>query len=1041
MNKEKFEDLVKKALMLETQSRTAFLADIKDDEIKNKLEFILEDDTQSTDFIINTSAGSPALDTNQFSDFKAGDEIKQFTIVKLIAKGGMGCVYLAYDKKLKRNVALKTIRSEYLKSKSSQQRFEREAQILSQINHTSICQIYDYLSYKDGDLLVLELVNGQTLNKIDLNDKEKLDVFIQIASALVVAHEKGVIHRDLKPDNIMLTDDGIIKVLDFGIAKSQIGSRDNLQEQETKHVKDDNNLTNVGSLMGTLIYMSPEQASVQEVTKASDIYSLAIIMQEILTGQSAYNLVDTEDLKQQVINARVVNTESLPKNYEVLIGLMTVKDPLKRPNASELLKSLRKIQQVPIRKKTKRRKVYIGSTFLLLSIIFIWQMIQSNNHKQKNLFTVGIYEKINQAKEVLDKAYTLPKHDISNELKQSELIIEKLNIGSNQYLNQSEKARLKGEALLAIDKFSLAIPFLEKAWVADNQNSELAQNIATAMVMKYWQDSFINDENKEESESYRKQNMQESQNLLSKASSYFSQAKKLKNEIQIDLSNIEAYNYYAIAEYHKALDALNMDTARTQGDYIKFNLLGNIYWQLYKLNYIDEKIPQAYEYLQQSITAYESAISFGRSYVDSYLNLCTAKIEYLENTIYDNIKEDDDLYKQTYNSCENAVAIMPTKSFSLNKMSELILRYLDFLNQIGLDITKYAEDAKLWNQKAIELNPDPFSYKMQGFVYDVMASEKLKSGLNPIDDGEQAIKAYQQAIKIKPRYLARHTANIFYTLVYKFRYKLQHGQSLLHDIKQTEGIFESAIRNNKSIVKEGIYFYINMALLQNLTAQSEVQFGGNVQYWLEKSIANYQQVLDEPVDVSYAKTGIIENKILQVNILLDEGNVPYKLIGEIIQLIDEVKILEKSEYWFNVIEYDLAFIQLNMALIAKKPIKQHLDNMYLNLQQSIKLNANEVEVYIKLSEYYLIKLYLQESDVEQAKIVNFGLVSLNKAISINPQIAQVYWLKAQLIEYAVNNKIELMTQDLSVQELKAKAKSINPKFKLNYFLFLDLGNA
>ena len=1023
----KFNEILKKALVLETKERTLFLKSIKDEDIKRKVAFLMDDDTALTEVLIQTSAGSKSLQYFSIKELQAGDRIKQFIIKKLIAKGGMGSVYLAYDEKLKRNVAVKTIRSEYLNHEASKKRFELEAQILSQINHPSICQIYDYIDYDDGDLLILELVDGETLNHLNLTPEQLLDVFIQIASALVAAHDKGVVHRDLKPDNIMLTAKGKIKILDFGIAKSS-------QEKSVVAVKSDNSiednnddLTKVGSLIGTLIYMSPEQAAAKEVTKASDIYSFAVIMQEMLTGISAYCFDDTKDLQQQVINAQLVNTESLPKTYQDLIRLMTSKNPLKRPNACELQQSLLIIQKLPVQKRRKRRNIFIGSMIILLSTILVWQLVQSNNQKQKNLFTVATYEKINQAKIILDKAYTLPKHNISNELKEAELIVDRLGIDSNQYLNQFEKARLKGEALFAIGKFSLAIPYLEKAWKIDNQNSQLAQNIATALIMKYWQDSFTNDENKEESESYQKQHMQDSQNLLSEASSYFSEAKNIKNELKIDLTKIQAYKYYAIAEYDKALDALNMDNAKADGDYIKFNLLGNIYWQLYKRSYTNETLTQAYEYLQLSINAYESAIMFGRSYVDSYLNLCTVKIEFLENAIYDNVKEDKDLYNQTYRSCENAVDIMPTKSFSLNKMSELILRYIDFLNQIGIDVTEYAQDAKSWNQRAVKLNPDPYSYKIQAFIYDVMASQKLNAGLNPSGDVMRAIESYQQVIKIKPRNLVRHTSNIFYTLVYKFRYKLQHGQSLIEDIGQAEALFEYAIKNNKTIINESIYFYINMGLLENLTAQSEIQLKGSPQYWIDKSIANYQQVINEPVDVSYAQTGIIENKILQANLQLDEGIIPSKLVSEIIQLVDEVKKLEESEYWFNLIEYDLAATQLKIALRTHKTVKYHLENMYLNLQQSIKINANAIDAHIKFSEYYLISLHLQESDIEQSKTIYSGLMSLNKVISINPHIARAYWLKAQFIEYAISHKIEFISQDLSVQELKDKAKGINPK--------------
>lgn len=381
MDKEKFDNFAKQALMLETANRTAFLAGIDDPEIKDKLKFILSDDTHSTDFIINTSAGAQSLDVSPFNDLKAGDKIKQFQVIKLIAKGGMGCVYLAYDEKLKRNVAIKAIRSEYVNNHSSKERFKREALILSRINHPSICQIYDYIDHEDGDLLVLELVNGATLQNTQLNDSQKLQVFTQIASALSVAHQQGIIHRDLKPDNIMITEKGEVKILDFGIAQS---NQEHLlgQIKNASMANEHCRFTQVGALMGTLVYMSPEQAATKKVTSASDIYSLAIIMQEILTGQPVYNLTDAQDLKQQVIKAQLAPVDHMPIAYQNLIKSMTALEPAIRPSAQHLLDELIKIKELPMRNKRRRKYFVVGLIIasLLALTLFLWN---ENNRKNQ----------------------------------------------------------------------------------------------------------------------------------------------------------------------------------------------------------------------------------------------------------------------------------------------------------------------------------------------------------------------------------------------------------------------------------------------------------------------------------------------------------------------------------------------------------------------------------------------------------------------------------------------------------------------------------
>ena len=364
MSDETTNELIKKALILETQERTQFLNQLEEGATKQKIELLLNDDIELTNFIVQTSHGATALENHQIKDLQTGDKIKQFIIVKLIAKGGMGSVYLAYDDKLKRNVAIKTIRSEFIKNQATQQRFKQEAQILSQINHPSICQIYDYIDYGDGGVLVLELVDGITLSHIDLSESEKLDVFIQIASALVAAHDKDVIHRDLKPDNIMCTNEDKIKILDFGIAKSKVAD-DTITNKPIDN--DNHHLTKMGTLMGTLLYMSPEQAEGKEITKASDIYSFGVIMQEMLTGVMVYDLFNTNDLKQQVIKAEKVNSDLVPNKYRNLIISLTQKNSTQRPSANEVLYSLRQVKELP---KLRLKRFLIASVLIFLILGF-----------------------------------------------------------------------------------------------------------------------------------------------------------------------------------------------------------------------------------------------------------------------------------------------------------------------------------------------------------------------------------------------------------------------------------------------------------------------------------------------------------------------------------------------------------------------------------------------------------------------------------------------------------------------------------------------
>ncbi len=227
-----------------------------------------------------------------------GTRIQNFRVVGLIGTGGMGEVYAGYDETLERRVALKVIRAEHRLDAVSKARFLREARILSQLAHPGICLIHEYIETPDADFLVLELISGQSLTervKGGLDHRRKLRVAGEIASVLVAAHGKGVVHRDLKPDNVMITDAGPVKVLDFGLSCVQ-------QEESTIPIVpasrlveggspssapppgDDGTIdlgegrfapaasvsagtvTTIGTVMGTIDYMSPEQARGEPAT-------------------------------------------------------------------------------------------------------------------------------------------------------------------------------------------------------------------------------------------------------------------------------------------------------------------------------------------------------------------------------------------------------------------------------------------------------------------------------------------------------------------------------------------------------------------------------------------------------------------------------------------------------------------------------------------------------------------------------------------------------------------------------------------------------
>ncbi|HAP35153.1 MAG TPA: hypothetical protein DCQ28_04120 [Bacteroidetes bacterium] len=274
-----------------------------------------------------------------------GQTISHYKIIEKLGEGGMGVVYKAQDTKLDRFVALKFLPDHVKNGSNELERFMQEAKAAASLNHPNICTIYGIEESEGKHFIVMEFVDGQTLQerKTTLSQKQALDVGIQIAEGLSAAHEKGIVHRDIKPENIMIRKDGIVQVMDFGLAKLRGASR----------------LTKEGSTVGTAGYMSPEQVQGQETDHRSDIFSLGVLLYEMLAGQIPF-----KGVHETAIAYEIVNVDSPPMSSvkpDITHELDTVilecleKDPKERAqSASQIALDLKRCRRESSRSRASR---------------------------------------------------------------------------------------------------------------------------------------------------------------------------------------------------------------------------------------------------------------------------------------------------------------------------------------------------------------------------------------------------------------------------------------------------------------------------------------------------------------------------------------------------------------------------------------------------------------------------------------------------------------------------------------------------------------
>ena len=303
-----------------------------------------------------------------------GQTISHYTILEKLGGGGMGVVYKAEDTKLKRTVALKFLPSELTRDEDAKKRFILEAQAASSLQHHNICNIHDIDETKDGQIFIcMDCYEGETLKKKiergQINTDEAIDIIVQVATGLQKAHEKGIIHRDIKPANIFITNDGVVKILDFGLAK--------LSGQTM--------MTKMGETVGTIAYMSPEQTRGEQVDQRTDIWSLGVVLYEMITEKLPFKGDYEQAIIYSILNERPKSIKDIktdtPLQIDKIVQRMLEKDIGKRYQSfNEIISELRKVHpQKTSNKNNERKKSYIlwimGSIIITAIIVFIYFFI------------------------------------------------------------------------------------------------------------------------------------------------------------------------------------------------------------------------------------------------------------------------------------------------------------------------------------------------------------------------------------------------------------------------------------------------------------------------------------------------------------------------------------------------------------------------------------------------------------------------------------------------------------------------------------------
>ena len=363
-----------------------------------------------------------------------GTRVGRIRLGTCLGSGGMGEVYLGTDEVLERRVAVKVLRSQL--DEGARQRFRREAKVLSRLEHPNLCRVYDLIESNGRDYLIMEYIDGSTLREAverGLAVDEQLQIAEELAEVLAVAHAQRIVHRDLKPDNVMISTDGTLKVLDFGLARLTQGSGGASVERpagpravsegtptvtrvdEEGHPRESSRstesdptsvlgpvvradektwhdssgtddelsivgpsgkttapLTRRGAVVGTIRYMSPEQARGEDVNEASDLYALGVLIHEIMTGTAPYAEADSDvELLRRVQERELTIDQQLDRELCNLLEALLDPDPLERPSAQTVAERLQWLRKRPERRTRRRIRIAAGVGVAILLVVAV----------------------------------------------------------------------------------------------------------------------------------------------------------------------------------------------------------------------------------------------------------------------------------------------------------------------------------------------------------------------------------------------------------------------------------------------------------------------------------------------------------------------------------------------------------------------------------------------------------------------------------------------------------------------------------------------
>ncbi len=974
----------------------------------------------------------------------------RFEFKKLLGYGGMGIVYQAWDVKLGRMVALKFLRNSH---GQTSKRFLQEARAQCRIEHPNICKVYEAGEVDDMPYIAMQYIEGKSLRFAykEMSLEEKIQVIRDIAYAIHAAHRLSIIHRDIKPDNVMITksEDGKWQpvVMDFGLAK-EVGNK---------------GLTETGALMGTPSYMSPEQArgQIHLLDRRTDIYSLGAMFYSILVGKAPFQGSSPIEVVLKVINEEALSVSqivpSIPTDINTIIMKCLEKDPKQRYESAQLLaQDLQKYldgEPISIKaaswyaillKKARKHKALVIlsaiTVLLVLSLgsISIWTRWQSARKVELERQMAEQAEKIEAMMRFV--SLTLPHNIIAErQMAQHEIEVIKRRMAEDGNLAEGPGNYALGRSYLAFFDYEKARQHLELAYKIGFRTPTLEFALGQVLGEFYRRelDSVSQIEDKEIREAQLEKLAQEYlQPIKFHLGNYLSAKSERTTQETAYLQGLLAlYN----KDYQTALSKAHEAMGQSSWYYEAYCLEGEIYLTQGQEKASVGEYKEAKELFTKAESAFQDATKIGPSNLQARLGLARKCMSVLDSSIYrgEPVQEN---FEKTLAAVDLVLQLDPNNNQALIIKTNCYGRLGEYQARNGQDPNETMKEAISYAQKVLAYNPQEVkAYRFLGSIYRVLGKYALDHGKDPQALFDLAVNNLQQTIALKPNYSSAYNA---LGLIYrsKGQYSQKHGEnpSQFYDLAAVN--FQKAIETNPKDANASS----NLGLLYKTSGEYQEESGKDPSHFYDLAAISFQKAIDINPKNPYGYTNLASLYQTRADYEREHGKDPQELFLKAEENLK--KALEiNPKYTFAYSNFGLLYeVQAEHENEIGKDPRPLLEKATKYFEKVIELNPKHIIASYKLGVICQVRaIYEMEHGEDPNNSFSQALEYFGKALEINPDNVDIYNSFGLVLYYKMHHEIrsnrqpkELFNKALSNYK---KSLEINPQqFIPNLYIALLL---